>query len=196
IRPVVKTALTQTLFIPFGESVVFAMIFPYLNNPKKLKWTGLCALGLSGFNLAIAMAINISVLGVDLATRSQFPLLSTVQSISIAEFLERLDVFFMLALIINGFFKIGLFFYVTVTATASLFKIKKPSSLAYPLGIVTLLLSNTIASNFSEHLQEGLRQVPFILHLPFQVIIPLLLLIVVFFKNRKKSSKQKNDIHR
>ncbi|MCY9021289.1 spore gernimation protein KB, partial [Priestia megaterium] len=39
--------------------------------------TMLCASGLAGINLTIAMLINISVLGVDLTERSQFPLLST-----------------------------------------------------------------------------------------------------------------------
>src|SRR5690606_16172009 len=51
IMPVVKAAFTQTLFFPFGESVVFAMIFPYLNNTRKARIAGLCAIGLSGINL-------------------------------------------------------------------------------------------------------------------------------------------------
>ena len=42
------------------------------------------------------MALNISVLGVDLTARSQYPLLIIIQSIEVAGFVERLDVFFML----------------------------------------------------------------------------------------------------
>lgn len=96
IYPLFKVAFGQVLFFPFGEIVVFGMIFPYLNNPKKARITGLLALGLSGINLAITMAINISVLGVSLISRTQFPLLSTVQTIQFAEFLERLDIFLCL----------------------------------------------------------------------------------------------------
>jgi len=97
--------------------------------------TMLCATGLSGINLTITMLINISVLGVDLTARSQFPLLSTVQSIQVADFLERLDVFFMLALVIGGFIKISVLLYAAVIGTANLFKIKSPSRTFIPFGL-------------------------------------------------------------
>ncbi|EIJ82181.1 spore germination protein [Bacillus methanolicus PB1] len=184
--PVMKAVFTETWYIPFGEAIVFAMIFPYLNNPKKAKITGLLALGLSSINLALVMAINISVLGVNLTSRSQFPLLSTIQTIQVAEFLERLDVFFMIALTICAFFKISVYMYAAVTGTANLFHVKETSQLVYPIGIVILFLSIIIASNFSEHFKEGLQVVPLVLHLPFQVIIPLLFLVIAFIKNRKK----------
>ncbi|AWG44182.1 GerAB/ArcD/ProY family transporter [Priestia filamentosa] len=184
--PVLKVVFTQTLYFPFAEAIVFTMILPCLNNPKKAKVTMLCATGLSGINLVITMIINVSVLGVDLTARSQFPLLSTVQSIQVADFLERLDVFFMIALVIGIFFKISVLFYAAVIGTASLFKIESPSRLSHPLGIAILFLSITIASNVQEHLQEGLKITMFVLHIPLLVMVPFLLLIVAFLKNRKK----------
>lgn len=188
--PVLKSAFTQTLFFPFGEAVVFAMILPYLNNPKKAKKSGLFALGLSGINLTLIMVINISVLGVDLTSRSPFPLLSTIQSIQIAEFFERLDVYFMIGLITGGFFKISVFLYAAVIGTAGLFKINQSATLAYPMGLIILLMSVTIASNYPEHLREGLRTVPLLLHLPFQVIIPFFLLVVAIIRKKRQENKQ------
>lgn len=187
IAPVLKVVFTQTLYFPFTEAIVFTMILPYMNNPKKVKLTMICATGLSGVNLILTMLINISVLGVGLTARSQFPLLSTVQTIQVADFLERLDVFFMLALVIGIFFKISVLFYAAVIGSASLFKIKSPSRLSYPLGLVVLFMSMTIASNFQEHIHEGLKVVMFVLHMPLFVIIPILLLIIAFLKNRKKN---------
>jgi spore germination protein KB len=186
IWPVLKVVFTQTLYFPFGETVVFLMIFPYLNNSKKAKITGLCAIGLSGINLTIIMIINVSVLGVDLTSRSQFPLLSTVQSIQVADFLERLDVFFMIASIIGVFFKICLYFYAVVISTTSLFKNSSPSRLAYPLGLIIIVYSIAIASNIQEFLYEGIKVLPLVFSLPFQVIIPLLLLTIAFLRNGKK----------
>jgi spore germination protein KB len=185
IIPVLKVVFTQTLYFPFTEVIVFTMILPYMNNPKKVKLTMICATGLSGINLILTMLINISVLGVGLTARSQFPLLSTVQTIQVADFLERLDVFFMLALVIGIFFKISLLFYAAVIGSASLFKIKSPSRLAYPLGLVVLFMSMTIASNFQEHIHEGLDVVMFVLHMPLFVVIPILLLLIAFLKNKK-----------
>nr|WP_263323253.1 spore germination protein [Neobacillus sp. Marseille-Q6967] len=187
IQPVVKVFVTQTLYFPFGEVIVFTMIFPYLTNKKKGKRTGFFAMALSGINLAIIMAINISVLGVDLASRSQFPLLSTIQSIQVAEFLERLEVFFMITAVICIFFKTSLFFYAALSSTAIIFKVKEPSKLTYPFGMVILFMSVTIASSYSEHLQEGLKFVTRFLSPPFFAIIPLLLLGIAFLKNRKKN---------
>ncbi|MCP1493611.1 spore germination protein KB [Peribacillus frigoritolerans] len=182
----VKMAFTKTVFFPFGEIIVFLMIFPYLNEPQRLKKIGIWSLGTSGIFLAIIMAVNISVLGVDLTTRSQYPLLTLIQSIEVAGFLERLDVYFLFLLMIGGFIKICVFTYVAVTGTANVFNVKQPSRLAYPVGIVILLVSIIMASSYTEHIHEGLEAVPNYIHLPFQVIMPLLLLIIAFFKNRKK----------
>ncbi|KIL48223.1 GerAB/ArcD/ProY family transporter [Jeotgalibacillus soli] len=183
-----KTTATQTLYVPFGEVVVFAMILPYLNKSEKAKRAGLLALTLSGVTLALVAAINISVLGVSLLSRSQFPLLSSIQMIQIAGFLERLDVYFMLTLIIGGFCKIGIYTYVAIIGTADLFNIKESSQLSFPIGLIILLLSIIIASNFSEHIQEGLQIVTLYILFPMQVIIPVLLLVIAFFKNRKKNN--------
>lgn len=185
LAPVLKVVFTQTLYFPFSEVIVLTMVLPYLNNPKKAKLTMFCATGLSGINLILTMLINISVLGVDLTARSQFPLLSTVQSIQVADFLERLDVFFMLGLVIGIFFKISILFYAAVIGTSSLFKVQSPSRLAYPLGLIVLFMSMAIARNFQEHIHEGLKVVMYVLHLPLLVVIPIVLLMIAFVKNRK-----------
>ncbi|KSU86057.1 hypothetical protein AS180_20810 [Priestia veravalensis] len=161
------------------------MIFPYLENLKKVKVVGLCALGLSGINLAIIMIMNVSVLGITLTSRSLFPLLSTIQTIQVADFLERLDVFFMMALVINGFFKIMIYFYAAVIGTATLFKIKFSSELSSTLGIVVLFVSMILASNIQEHIYEGTKGLLMSIHLCFQIVIPVLLLIIAFLKNNK-----------
>ncbi|MCR2821551.1 GerAB/ArcD/ProY family transporter [Lederbergia panacisoli] len=183
IMPVLRVTLTQVIFFPFGEVFVFSMILPYLNNPKKARITGILALVLCGINLSIVMAVNISVLGVDGVSRSLFPLLSTIQTINLG-FLERLDIFFMLPLIILGFFKISIYVYAAIIGIADLFNIARPSKLAFPIGFVVWLFSIAIASNVTEHMQEGLNIVPLYFQLPFQVIFPLFILMIAFFKNK------------
>ena len=122
-----KMAFTETVFFPFGEIIVFLMIFPYLNEPQRLKKIGIGSLATSGIFLAFIMALNVAVLGVDLTTRSQYPFLTLIQSIEIAGFLERLDVYFLVKLMIGGFIKISVFTYVAVTGTANVFNFKQPS---------------------------------------------------------------------
>jgi len=48
--------------------------------------------------------------------------------------------------------------------------------------------SIVVASNYSEHSYEGGKIIPYFLHWPFQIIIPIILVTIAFFQN----SKQKN----
>lgn len=189
LKPVIKTAFSQTLYFPFGEALAFILLLPYVGNVQKAKKAGVFALLASGISLALLMTLNISVLGVSLASRSLFPLLSTIQSIEVAGFLQRLDIFFMLGTVIAGFFKIAIFLYIVVAGTAELFKIKESSRLVFQITFIALPLSMIIASDLPEHFMEGLKIVPVFLHLPMQVILPIIVLVLAFFKNRKKEKQ-------
>ncbi|OAH59283.1 spore gernimation protein KB [Domibacillus aminovorans] len=187
LSPVIKTAFNRTLYFPFGEMIAFAMIFPYVKEREKVKRTGLWAMGMSGLILALVAAGNISVLGLDLASHAQFPLLASIQSIEVAGFLERLDIYYILFAMIGGFLKLSIFFYVAVMGASHLFQVKHPSRLAYPMGIVILLGSIASASNYPEYIQQWRVVVQPYIDRPLQVIIPVLLLIVAFLKNKKKA---------
>jgi spore germination protein KB len=184
-KRVIKAVFTQTLYVPFGEMIVFTMLLPYMNNPKKTKLAAMTAMTLTGINLALTMAVNVAVLGADAVSRSNFPLLNTIREIQVANFLERLDVFFMLALIIGGFFKVYVFFYAAVVGTAQLFRVEAHQRLVYPLGAAVLLLSIATASNFLEHINEGLNIVTVYIHMPLQVIVPLCLLVIAAIRHRR-----------
>ncbi|OKL35679.1 GerAB/ArcD/ProY family transporter [Domibacillus mangrovi] len=187
VSPIIKTVFTDTLYFPFGQMIIFTMILPYVNERKKVKRTGLLAIGMSGFVLALITAMNISVLGIDRTTRSPFPFLTTIQMIELAGFLERLDVYFILLVTLTAFVKLSVFFYVTVLSVSHLFHVKHPSHLAYPLGMVVLFLSMAVASNWTEYNQEWFKVEYVYIDPLFQVILPIFLLIVAFFKNRKKA---------
>ncbi|MGG1397614.1 GerAB/ArcD/ProY family transporter [Bacillus salipaludis] len=184
-KPIFKTALHETFPFPFGEMLVFTMIFPFVNEPKKIKFVCIGGMILSGINITITVIITISTIGPELYTRSNFPLLTTVSRIQLANFIERLDVLFLLYLIIGGFFKISLYFYAAVTATADLFQYKKMEKLMFPIGIIVLFSSLTIASTFAQFI-KGLEFIMVYLNWPFEIIIPSILLLFAFFRNRKK----------
>jgi spore germination protein KB len=184
-KRVIKAVFTQTLYVPFGEMIVFTMLLPYMNNPKNTKLAAMTAMTFTGINLALTMAVNVAVLGADAVSRSNFPLLNTIREIQVANFLERLDVFFMLALIIGGFFKVSVFFYAAVVGTAQLYRVEDHKRLIYPLGAAVLLLSIAIASNFPEHINEGLNIVTVYIHVPLQVIVPLCLLVIAAIRQRR-----------
>ncbi|WP_199621149.1 GerAB/ArcD/ProY family transporter [Paenibacillus alkalitolerans] len=180
-EPVVNTAATQTFEFPFSELICFTMLFPYLNDPKNGVRAGFAAVLFSGLTLSFSIAMYIAVLGVDIAGRATFPLLSAISMINIGEFIQRLDVFAVLTLIIGDFFKVGIFFYAAVIGGADLFRIQDYRKLVYPFALLILIISMIIASNFAEHIEEGnfaLRTV----FLLFGVAIPLLLWAAARFR--------------
>lgn len=185
-RTILRVVILETAFVPFGEMIAFTYLFPYLNYSKNGRFLGSFAILLSGINLSITAAINVAVLSVPLFENTQFPLLSTIQYISIGNFIERLDIFFIFAAFIGAFFKIAIYFYVAVIATTDLFHLKDHKKIVYPFGLIVLFLSQTIASNYQEHINEGLKFVPPHIHIPFQIGIPVILLVIAFLKNRKK----------
>ncbi|MCT9852505.1 GerAB/ArcD/ProY family transporter [Priestia megaterium] len=95
----------------------------------------------------------------------------------------------MIALVIVGFVKINVFFYAVIVGLSTLFKVKRPSALTYPVSTVILFFSWTIASNVQEHLKEGLTIMPVLLFIPFHLVIPFTLLCIAFIKHRIKNKR-------
>ena len=93
----------------------------------------------------------------------------------------------MLYLVIGGFFKIAIYFYAAMAEAADIFQLKNQRKLGFPIGLIVLFGSITIASNIAEFIQEG-KIVLFYLSWPFQIIIPFIILIIAFFRHRKKKT--------
>ncbi|MFX3661682.1 MAG: GerAB/ArcD/ProY family transporter [Ectobacillus sp.] len=190
-KPVLKTAFPLTFTFPFGETVVFTMLLPYVHKKQAAVKTGLAAITASGIALALTMVLNISVLGVTRLSIEQFPLLNTIGKINVGMFIQRLDAIALSALIIGGFFKILIFYYAALFGIRDLFSIKKKKSTLYMLSIFTpaiIAYSIAMSESFSEHIEVGLKQVPYYFHLPLQVGLPVLLFIVAFIKKQMQSS--------
>lgn len=185
--PVLKTVVTETMNVPFGEVMIFTIIFPYLNNNRRMRIIGVGAMLLSGIMIAGTMLINILTLGFHVVEDSGFPLLATIQMISVADFLERLDVLFLIVLFIDVFSKLVLFFYFGVIGLTELFGLESHKQITYPLGMIVLFCSLTIATNYSEYAYQSINISARYFSFPLQVIIPLILLTIAFFKKRKQA---------
>ncbi|MBP0723609.1 GerAB/ArcD/ProY family transporter [Bacillus sp. RG28] len=190
-NPIITTAYPKMLMFPFGEAICFTMILSNLNKPEIGIKTGIVAIVISGITLCLISALEVSVLGSDIASRSTFPLLTTISKVSIAEFLQRVDIIVVLALITGGFFKTAIFFYAAVIGATDLFKMKKHQNLVVPIGIIILLSSMSIASNFIQHLILGDVALKTIF-IVFSFLIPIILLLAELI--RKKLSKDQSTL--
>jgi spore germination protein KB len=191
-KPILTTAFPLLTFFPFGEMIVFTMLLPYLNRSELTKKVCLSAVISSGLILSYTTSLDIAVLGVEAVERSTFPLLSTMGKVNLFEFIQRLDALIVFTFLITMFFKISIFFYVAVIGMVDLFKLKNHQQIVLPVGIILIFLSMAIASDFTEHIEEGLKVIQYPLHMPFMMIIPLLMLVITIIRNRFKK-KAKNE---
>ncbi|WP_342045841.1 GerAB/ArcD/ProY family transporter [Bacillus sp. OTU530] len=193
-KPIVTTAFPITTFFPFGQMLVFTMLLPYLDRPESVKKVWLSAIISSAFFLSYTTSLDIAVLSVEEVERTTFPLLSTIRTVDLFEFIQRLDAVVVFTLLITMFFKASILLYGAIIGIIDLFKLKNHQQIMLPMGVISLLLSMAIASNFAEHIEEGLETMMYSLHLPFMVIIPLFMLLVSMIRNgfKKKDSSKSN----
>jgi spore germination protein KB len=185
-KPILKAAFPLIISFPFGEMIVFTMLLPYLNRPGSVKKVWLSALISSGVILSYTASLNIAVLSMEEVERSTFPLLSTIGKVNLMEFLQRLDAIVVFTFLITMFFKIAIFFYAAVIGMVDLFKLKNHQQMVLPVGVILIYLSTVIASDFAEHMEEGLVITGYYLHIPFLMIIPLFMLFVSIIRKRFK----------
>ncbi|WP_338788422.1 GerAB/ArcD/ProY family transporter [Metabacillus sp. FJAT-53654] len=185
-KPILKELIPLNITVPYGELIILSMIFPYINKQTKIMKVGGMAIVFAGLYLTLNTLLLICILGTDVVSRSAFPALTAVGYINIAGFLQRLDTFIILLVVILAFIKITIFFFCAVIGMNNMFKLKPSSFPTYFVGAIIYISSIIIAPSYQDHLDEGLKEVPYLLHIPFQIIIPVLLLISVFIKGKIK----------
>jgi spore germination protein KB len=192
VKSVIKKTFPYAINFPFGETVVFMMFFPFLNNKKNIKKIGLSAILMGGILLTVNSIMMLSVLGPEIYSNNIFSLLTATRIVSIADFLERFDVLVILMMVTGVFFKVGGFTFGAAVGIAQLFKLKQTHSVMLGLGTIITSLSLISATSYVEHLEIGYTlYVPYI-HTLLQIIIPILLLCIAFIRKKFNSENSSN----
>lgn len=185
----VRNAYPNIFMFPFSELICFATILPHLKQKQVITKTGILAITASAVMLSLTHALEVAVVGAGIYKRSTFPLFTVISTVELAEFLQRLDAFVILALIIGVFFKMTMYAYAAAAIAADIFRFPEQRKLAYPIGIIIFLVSVLSAWSFPEHSYEGSIHLVTI-HPFFTVIIPVLLLFIHLMKRRFGRSRQ------
>ncbi|AGK95167.1 GerAB/ArcD/ProY family transporter [Clostridium pasteurianum] len=167
---------------PYGEFITMTMLYPFLMQKNKLKKTVIFTSILEGVFLAINNILFIVTLGYEFASSNDYPLLETLRLVHIGDFLNRLDIIFIVVLMLGGFFKISVLMYVSALGISQVFKVKNWGLLCTILGVLVLITSLIIARNNSEHINTGWNFVLPYVNLPIGIIIPGITLIVYYLK--------------
>ncbi len=163
--------------IPFGELVVFLMVAPYVSRGKKSRGAYLFGGFLLGCLTFLALTLrDTAVLG-NVGLLSAQPSFETLRMVNIGSLLNRVEIVFAIVLILQMVFKIMFLYYVTVLATAQLFRVKSYNPLVLIMGALITVYSVFVYPSTVVRASLGREVLP-ILWLLFELLLPLLLLVV------------------
>lgn len=184
-QPVFKEAYPGLVVFPFGEAVVFMMYWRYLDAGQPVRSISLLAIGISGLTIALIVAIDLCVLGVNIAAAATISLLEVIKLINIGNIITNLDAFGIVLMFIGGFYKMILFFYGGVQAFATVFKGVDSRWIMIFSAIFVLWMSIDFEPSFPFHVWSGLKVALPYIHNVFQTIIPPLLLLIYWLKDKQ-----------
>lgn len=169
--------------IPFGEIIVFLMIFPYVNNKKQVSKSVFSGFFIGSMFFFIILLRNTSVLG-NIGTIHVLPSYQVARLVNVGEIITRMEVLIAVALLFNIFVKISIFYYATVLSIAQFFKLKSYRPLVIPVGIISIVLSISMYNSPAEEVQHATSIYP-IYAIPFIIFIPIISFIIVSIKKYK-----------
>ena len=155
IFSVIKEGWSLITF-PYGEPIVLAMLYPSVTESSRVRKSAVLGIIVLGMLLMFNNILIISVLGLNFASTSIFPLLQSYNIMKIGDAFNRFGIFFIIFMIIASFIKVSFFMYGSMLGISQLIKLDDTKYLALPLGIVVFITSLLIASNYPQHAYIGL----------------------------------------
>ena len=157
--------------LPFGECVLFLLLFDSLKDSGKARKTYYVSLFMSVTMILLALFRNIMVLGVENSVLLDNTSVAAVSIIKIPFFVERIEVIITIIFIFCGLVKTTVLLMGASKGTAKLLNLDSALPLVAPLGLLMLAFSFNFFEN-AMHLNKwfGVYRVLF---LPCQTISPI-----------------------
>ncbi|ASA19404.1 GerAB/ArcD/ProY family transporter [Paenibacillus donghaensis] len=172
LKPVLAAALPDIVSFPFGQMIVFLMLWSLWDKPGVPTRQSLLAYGAVSLFLIFMNALNVAVLGEGIAGISQLPFLKTVRTLSSLKFIERLDILVTVQLFVGLLIKMMLFYYCAVKGITGLTR-KPVKWWVFPVGGL-IYAASFLERDYTQHLAIGLGP-SLRIDTIFQVVLPMLL---------------------
>jgi spore germination protein KB len=186
------SGVLSSLTYPFGETVVFMMIFSALPHKKSAYKVYIPALLLGGFVVTSIALRNILVLGPATIKAVYFPSYSAISRVNIGNFLQRLEIAVTIVFILSGFIKITVCLLAATKGVARVLGFDDYRILVTPIGLLMVNLANIIYKNIVEMFDWAFEVWPYYAF-PFQVILPVLIWIFIELKLRAKNKPKQTE---
>ncbi|WP_028591898.1 GerAB/ArcD/ProY family transporter [Paenibacillus massiliensis] len=198
LKPIMEAeplAILHTIFVvisyPFGQSVVFSMLFPLVNKQSHMGRDVLVMAAAAGLLLTIILLTSLLVLGSFLSESTIYTTFFLAKKVSIGDFLQRMEAILTTAWIVTTFFKTVLYYYASILGTAQLFKLNSYQSLIWVVALIFFGLSIVVSPDMEYYVSDFISSWT-LWDLTSGLVIPLLLLILPAWSLRKKVKANKH----
>ncbi|PEK98575.1 endospore germination permease [Bacillus sp. AFS017336] len=177
-----KSMFPRAFTVPIGEMIACTTLFSYVKQNDNFPFKGLVSIVLLGCILSIGIFIVMGMLGPELFNDFIYPYLEALKKIYIFNVIERLDLIGVIIVMMSGFIKATVYFLSATIILSDLHpKLKKIPILIF-FSLFVFCLSVNMSKGFTNFLYIGLVKVPYYLHIPFQIIIPVLVALIILIK--------------
>jgi spore germination protein KB len=183
MTPVLQQLPTVIAF-PFGESVLFLMLWHYVTYQKKLRKMAILGMTIATILLLLSLVIIISVLGPNFASQTNIPFLEILLSIHVGIIFTNLDSIGVFILFIGGFYKTAIHVYACALALSWIIKKVSKNTFIVVIGLFLPIISLLRFDNLDDQRWKGVEQGIYVILI--YTFIPVLLLLLILIKNRKQ----------
>ena len=184
--PSILRAAVTVMAFPFGETVLFGMIFHRVRPKGSVFPTLSRSILAATLVLALVTLLGTAVLGAHIRGVSRYATLAVIRQVMIADFITNLDAVVIGAWVFTGFLKVSACLYITASSVAELIGSVDFRPLLLPLGVIAASLSMLVYEDSSQ--MAAFLAVWPIYSAPFQLFMPLLLLGASRFRRGSHSA--------
>lgn len=192
----VKAALAgvpSAFTYPFGETVVFLLVFSALQQKKSAFRVYAPALLLAGIVIIYISLRNVMVLGPATMTAVYFPSYSAIGRINVGNFIQRIEIGVTIVFLLSGFMKICICLLAATKGFSRVLGYKDYRLFVVPIGLLMVNLAYNIYPDIEAMFEWAFKVWPYYAF-PFEVILPVLIWIVIELKEKAKNKPQQTEV--
>lgn len=185
---IIKGAVPTAGFI--GQNAIIMMLIVFLKKPKEGLSPALWGTALPTFMVALATLTVVATFGPNLPSHMWYPYFRLIRVISVADFIQNVDIIFIVVWLTSVFMRLAIFFFVASYGIAQYLNIKSWKKVIFinaPIVYIISLLPRSIV------MSDILYPVYITQRMTLPVIlfgIPLFLLIIAKIKKKKLTDEQ------
>lgn len=179
--PLLKGSLSSFTF-PFGETVVFTMVFSNISKAKNYNKIFIAGLWVGGLIIFLTVLRNLLVLGSETVGQVYFPSTMATSLIHMGELLQRLEMETAMILLICTFSKTIICLFAVCNGISKVFGFEDYRFIATPVTLLMLNFSFFIYKSTMEMSSWAFNIWPYYSFV-FEVLIPLIIFILAEIRN-------------